>query len=140
MVSGARSTFIQKVQDLPVGIDAPLKTRRFYGRNPFLGESEVSCPPKIPSITFARSRFDVKPNVLNNDIIHGENVENFVDLGLDRLASHTGRLSARTWRSQSRTYTMTRDLHGKTYASIFVKPAATAASYVATKFLSTLPP
>ena len=81
---------------LPIGVDSPFQSSGLQSGNPLFGQSKVRGCTEIPRIACAGSWFDIKPKILHVNVITAECTQELVDLGLDRLARDTGRLSSST--------------------------------------------
>ena len=81
---------------IPIGIDSPLQPRGSQSRDPLLRKIKICSTAEVPSIANARSRFYVKPEVVDNDIVCLDDCQELVDLGLRGFAGAL-RLGARAW-------------------------------------------
>lgn len=79
---------------LPVTIDAPFQPRAFQSCHPALGQRKVARLAQLPGIAFPRSRLDIKPEALHDDLMLLDIIQKFAELLLDRFTRYTGRLAA----------------------------------------------
>ena len=79
-----------KEKDVRISINSPLPARSLERRHPLLRQRLISRRTELPRVARVASGgaggFDIEPEVVHDDVVGVDGVEEFVELGLDRLA------------------------------------------------------